>query len=75
MQIRSHQCFQLDKIEQLLSQLGNPHLAYKVVHVAGTKGRDQRVQCISGLQAADLMSDYILTAFNSFYERIQINGK
>lgn len=45
--------FSLTKIEQLLSQLGNPHLAYKVVHVAGTKGKGSTCAMISsGLQAA-----------------------
>ncbi|NPA92262.1 MAG: bifunctional folylpolyglutamate synthase/dihydrofolate synthase, partial [Chloroflexi bacterium] len=31
--------FDLARMEALLAGLGNPHLAYPVIHVAGTKGK------------------------------------
>lgn len=69
--------FSLTKIEQLLSQLGNPHLAFKVVHVAGTKGKGSTCAMISsGLQAAGFkVGLYTSPHLIRFNERIQINGK
>jgi len=31
--------FQLDRMRDLLSRLGNPHQRLKIIHVAGTKGK------------------------------------
>ena len=69
--------FSLTKIEQLLSQMSNPHLAYKVVHVAGTKGKGSTCAMISsGLRAAGFkVGLYTSPHLIRFNERIQINGK
>ncbi|RLC69733.1 MAG: bifunctional folylpolyglutamate synthase/dihydrofolate synthase, partial [Chloroflexi bacterium] len=46
--------FDLRRMEVLLSQLGNPHLGRKTVHIAGSKGKGSTAAMIaSGLQAAD----------------------
>ena len=69
--------FSLSRIEQLLERLGNPHRAYKVVHVAGTKGKGSTCLMIeSTLRAAGYRTGlYTSPHLHTFCERIQAHGR
>jgi dihydrofolate synthase/folylpolyglutamate synthase len=68
--------FDLARIEQLLSRLGNPHRSLKIVHVAGTKGKGSTCLMIeSVLRAAGYRTGlYISPHLHTFRERIQVSG-
>ena len=68
--------FDLARIEQLLSRLGNPHRSLKIVHVAGTKGKGSTCLMIeSALRAAGYRTGlYISPHLHTFRERIQVSG-
>lgn len=67
----------LQRIEALLSLLGNPHRQLKYVHIGGTNGKGSVAAMIatvlqaSGYRAALFTSPYIL----SFTNRMSINGR
>jgi dihydrofolate synthase/folylpolyglutamate synthase len=65
----------LTKIRALLAELGDPHLAYPTVHVAGTKGKGSTAAFITqGLIEAGLkVGLYISPHLQDWRERIQIN--
>ncbi|MEJ5241334.1 MAG: folylpolyglutamate synthase/dihydrofolate synthase family protein [Anaerolineales bacterium] len=68
--------FNLDRMEQLMHLLGDPHRAYPVLHVAGTKGKGS-VCALSAaaLQAAGLrVGLYTSPHLLDYAERIQINA-
>ncbi len=69
--------FSLDRVRQLLEQLGNPERRYPTLHVAGTKGKGSTcVFAASILQAAGLrVGLYTSPHLISFRERFQINGQ
>jgi len=68
--------FNLDRVYRLLRLLGDPHLKYKVIHVAGTKGKGSTsAMMASALQAAGYKVGFYTSPHLSDYcERIQING-
>ena len=66
----------LDRIENILVKLGNPHLDLKVVHVAGTNGKGSVCHMLA---AALQVNGYSVGVFSSphifdFSERVKING-
>lgn len=67
----------LDKIERLLSVQGDPHRAYRVIHVTGTNGKGSTTQIItrllmaSGLRVGTYSSPHLETV----NERIQLDGE
>jgi dihydrofolate synthase/folylpolyglutamate synthase len=65
----------LSKIRALLAELGDPHLAYPTVHIAGTKGKGSTAAFITqGLIEAGLkVGLYISPHLQDWRERIQIN--
>jgi dihydrofolate synthase/folylpolyglutamate synthase len=69
--------FNLERIRAFLELLGNPHLQYRVIHVAGTKGKGS----VSAFLASALRAGGYLTGLYSsphlqdYTERIQINGR
>lgn len=69
--------FDLARIEGVLARLGNPHRAYKVVHVAGTKGKGSTCCLIeSALRAAGYRTGlYTSPHLQTFRERIQVDGR
>ena len=77
--IRDHgkQTWGLAKIEALLAALGQPQLAYPVIHVAGTKGKGStsaliaRALAESGLKVGLYTSPHL----EDWRERIQVNGR
>ena len=69
--------FDLARMEALLEALGNPHRAYPVLHIAGTKGKGST----AALMAAALQAEgyrvglYTSPHLEDFAERIRINGR
>jgi dihydrofolate synthase/folylpolyglutamate synthase len=68
--------FGLARMRRLLAQLGNPHHALAVVHVAGTKGKGSTVAMLAaileeaGLRTGRYMSPHV----HGVEERICVNG-
>jgi len=68
--------FDLIRMQELLSSLGNPHLLCPVIHVAGTKGKGSTAALIASvLQAAGYQTGiYTSPHLQDYNERIQVNG-
>ena len=68
--------FGLERIERLLSLLGNPEKTLKFVHVAGTNGKGSTSAMLSNmlLAAEYKVGLYISPYITRFNERIQVNG-
>lgn len=67
--------FDLGRMFSFMEYLGNPHLAYPVFHVAGTKGKGSvSAMCESVLRAAGLrVGFYTSPHLQDYPERIQVN--
>ncbi len=67
----------LEKVERLLSTLGDPHKAFRSIHVGGTNGKGSVARMLaetlrrSGYKAGLTTSPHLV----SFTERIEIDGK
>lgn len=66
----------LERIEMLLSKLGDPHLKFKSIHVAGTNGKGSTCAIIASiLKAAGFkVGLYTSPHLLDYTERIKING-
>ncbi len=71
------QTWGLDQLREFLSKLGDPHLAYPTIHVAGTKGKGSTAAFIAqGLIESGLKTGlYISPHLQDWRERIQINRR
>ncbi|MFH1139372.1 MAG: folylpolyglutamate synthase/dihydrofolate synthase family protein [Pseudomonadota bacterium] len=69
--------FGLSSTENLLSRLGNPHLAVPAVHLAGTNGKGSVGAMIASMTAASglRVGFYTSPHLISFRERFRINGE
>ena len=69
--------FNLERMRAFVHALGDPHLQYPVIHIAGTKGKGSvAVLCASVLQAAGYkVGLYTSPHLDDYAERIQINGQ
>ena len=68
--------FGLEKISQLLSLLGDPHLGLRCCHVAGSNGKGSVCVMIAHvLERAYRVGLYTSPHLHSFNERIKINGE
>ena len=67
----------LDRIEALLGELGNPHHAFRSVHIAGTNGKGfVSAMIASGLRAAGIRTGlYTSPHLMEPTERIQVDGE
>lgn len=76
MQIAPDQ-FDLGRMAAFLETLGNPHQAYPVIHVAGTKGKGSvSALCASALRRAGYrVGLYTSPHLEDYAERIQLNGQ
>jgi dihydrofolate synthase / folylpolyglutamate synthase len=69
--------FGLERTHALLSELGDPHLAFPVIHIAGTNGKGSSVATAEallrgrGLRVARYTSPHLV----DFRERIVVNGE
>ncbi len=68
--------FDLNRMVRLLDYLDNPHLRFRVVHIAGTKGKGSTSAMVASvLQAAGYRTGlYTSPHLHTFRERIQINN-
>jgi dihydrofolate synthase/folylpolyglutamate synthase len=66
----------MDKIERLLSVLGDPHRTCRVIHVTGTNGKGSTSQIITQLLIAHglKVGTYSSPHLEDVRERVQING-
>lgn len=69
--------FNLARMSILLERLGNPHRAFPVIHVAGTKGKGSvSAFCASAMRAAGYQTGlYTSPHLEDYCERIQVNGQ
>jgi dihydrofolate synthase/folylpolyglutamate synthase len=69
--------FNLERMRVFIKRLGNPHLMYPVIHIAGTKGKGSvAALCASALQAAGYtVGLYTSPHLDDYAERIQVNGQ
>ncbi len=67
----------LDRIQLLLEKLGNPHLKFKSIHVAGTNGKGSTCAMIASIlkEAGYKVGLYTSPHLFDYRERIKINGK
>jgi dihydrofolate synthase/folylpolyglutamate synthase len=67
----------VERFRRLLSQLGDPHLTYPVIHIAGTKGKGSTAALIASiLQAAGYkVGLYTSPHLVSVRERISVSGR
>jgi dihydrofolate synthase / folylpolyglutamate synthase len=74
---RTPKTFDLEGFRFLLHYLGNPHLAFRTIHVAGTKGKGSTCAMIASILAASgkRVGLYTSPHLLSYRERIQINGR
>ncbi len=68
--------FDLARMRELLQKLSNPERSYKVIHVAGTKGKGSvSALCASALRAAGYRTGFYTSPHLVDYaERIQVDG-
>ncbi len=69
--------FDLARMRAFAEYLGNPHTAYPIIHVAGTKGKGSvSAMCASALrQAGYKVGLYTSPHLQEYTERIQVNGQ
>lgn len=67
----------LQRVTRFLHEVGNPHLAYPVFHVAGTNGKGSTVAYLDGLlrAAGFRVGRYTSPHLVDFRERIAVNGE
>ena len=74
---RSAVNYDLRRVEELLFRLGNPHLAARSVHVAGTKGKGSVAAMVAAVLTASGYTTGLYTSphLNDLRERIRVNGE
>lgn len=70
------EAFDLGRMVRFLDLLGNPHRAYQVIHVAGTKGKGSTAAMIaSALRVGGYRTGFYTSPhLSDFTERIQVDG-
>jgi dihydrofolate synthase/folylpolyglutamate synthase len=73
----SGQNFELARMRRLVDELGNPHLKFPVVHVAGTKGKGSTVAMLSAIleESGHRVGRYMSPHVHAIEERICIDGE
>ena len=69
--------WKLERVERLLSSVGNPHHGLKFIHIAGTKGKGSTAAIIASVlsQADFKVGLYTSPHLVTFRERICIDGE
>jgi dihydrofolate synthase / folylpolyglutamate synthase len=67
----------LERTEELLERVGNPHHAFRSIHVGGTNGKGSVAASLAAILAADGRHTGLYTSPHlcTFRERIQIDGE
>lgn len=67
----------LEKTEQLLSDAGDPHLAYPTIHIAGTNGKGSTAAMVSSVLKSSGLRVGLYTSphLRHFSERIRVDGR
>jgi dihydrofolate synthase/folylpolyglutamate synthase len=67
----------LERVEQLLSEVGNPHQNLKIIHVAGTNGKGSTSSFMASYltEKSEKVGLFTSPHIFDFRERIRINGK
>jgi len=74
---RSAVNYDLRRMEELLFRLGNPHLAARSVHIAGTKGKGSVAAMVTAVLTASGYTTGLYTSphLNDLRERIRVDGE
>jgi dihydrofolate synthase/folylpolyglutamate synthase len=69
--------FSLDRMEKLLSLLGNPHLKFATAHIAGTKGKGSTATMLARMLEANNYKVGLYTSPHllNLHERIAVNSQ
>ena len=69
--------YDLRRVEELLSRIGNPHLKARSVHIAGTNGKGSTAAMIASVLAAAgyITGLYTSPHLHTWRERIRVNGE
>lgn len=69
-------CFKLDRMRQLLEQLGNPQLQLPAVHIAGTKGKGSTAAMVAQMLSAGGYRTGLFTSphIQDLEERMRVDG-
>lgn len=67
----------LERTQELLGKLGNPHKELKFIHIAGTNGKGSTAAMLASIleHAGYRVGLYTSPFINRFNERMQVNGK
>lgn len=67
----------LERVEQLLTQLGNPHQDLKIIHVAGTNGKGSTSSYMASYltEKSEKVGLFTSPHIFDFRERIRVNGE
>ena len=71
-----HSRLGLERMQELLERLGNPHSKLKFIHIAGTNGKGSTSAMLASIltEAGYKTGLYTSPYINSFNERIQLDG-
>ncbi len=71
------EAWNLARERRVLAALGNPHLGYRIVHVAGSKGKGSTAANIEAVLRASgvRVGFYTSPHLHTFRERIRVNGE
>ncbi len=66
----------LERISEFCARLGNPHLKYEVIHIAGTNGKGSTSHMLASVMQQSGRRTALFTSphLRDFRERIRING-
>ncbi len=69
--------FNLTLLKELLDLVGNPHLAYPTVHIAGSKGKGSTAAMVASVARAAGLTTGLYTSphLHTVRERIQVDGE
>ncbi len=69
--------YDLRRVEELLARLGNPHLAARSVHIAGTKGKGSVAAMIASVLSVSSYTTGLYTSphLHTWRERMRVNGE
>ena len=69
--------FELEGFRQRLAAIGNPHLALRTIHIAGTRGKGSAALALEALLRASGLRTAVFTSphIREYRERIRIDGE